>query len=338
MREEPAATSDGLHAPGGALGALEPPRRWSPARMAMQLIGGLLALGLLGWALSLALSDDNRASLENLSSAEPWRIISLFALSALAVVLSGLMFWVVIRPERPVPLASVMGANAIAMGLGLVPLKLGMVARVLIHHRRDGVPFKDIVAWVAAMAALSVAILGPLALACLWRGDIDPLWWLVGVGGALAASAAGVAVGGASASRPWLARMSLGSWRLVRHPVGVGTHAALRLTDLGLLGLRFWLAATMAGVAMSPGHAMLYAVVYVTMVVGGPVGRVGFAEMAVAGVAAAVGQKPSDLALVAITVTAVEALTSLGAAAIACFWIRPDRLMARRVSAPSASA
>lgn len=330
MEPEKHATSPGLHPPGPALGSLEPPGRWSPVRIAMQSLGVLLALALLGWAIGLAFSDANRERLEQLKNPDPKVVAALLGLSALAVGISGLLFWVVARPERRVPLSSVSAANAIAMGLSLIPLKMGMVARVLIHHRRDGVAFKDIVGWVAAIAALSIVTLGPIAVAGAWRREIDALWWVVGVGGALAGHALGIALGRAAASRPWLARISLGSWRFVRHPSGVWPHALLRFSDLALLGCRFWLAASLAGVAMSPGEAALFLAVYLAFVVGSPFGRVGFAEMGVAGAAAAIGHEWESLALVALTVTTAEAVASIALALIACAYIRPDRLIAPR--------
>lgn len=330
MHADDHASHQGLHSPGVALGSLEPPRRWSPARLAMQSLGILLALGLLGWAISLAFSETNRERLEELRNPDPMTVAALLGLSAVAVVISGLLFWMVARPERRVPLASVSATNAIAMGLALIPLKMGMIARVLIHHRRDGVAFKDIVGWVAAIAALSIVTLGPLAAAGAWRREMDALWWIVGVGGALTGHALGIALGRSARTRPWLARLSLGSWRFVRHPSGVWPHALLRLLDLGLLGVRFWLAASLAGVAMSVGEAALFGVVYVAFVVGSPFGRVGFAEMAVAGTAAAIGHEWESLALVALTVTTAEAIASIALALIACVYIRPDRLMTPR--------
>lgn len=330
MDQEHGGTSEGLHAPGAALGSLETPRRWSPARVALQSAGALLAFGLLVWALTLALSEKNQASLDQLRQADAWRVAQVIGLSAVSVGLSGLLFWVVARPERRVPLASASAANAIAMGLGLVPFKMGMVARVLIHHRRDGMAFKDIVGWVAAIAALSVVTLVPLALAGVWRRDLDALWWIVGVGGVCLGHGIGIVVGRAAASRPVLARVSLGSWRFVRHGSGVWSHGVIRLVDLALLGVRFWLVASMSGLALSMGDAMLFGVVYITLVVGSPFGRIGFAEMAVAGVATALGHDAEHLALVAITVTAAEAITSICLAAVSFVYIRPDRLMARR--------
>jgi len=333
MSHDRDGVDEGLHAPGAALGSLEPPRRWSPARIAMQTLGALSAVGLLAWALSLAMSDKNRASLDALRQADAWRVALLFGLSAVSVGLSGLLFWVVAQPERRVPLSSTSAANAIAMGLGLVPLKMGMIARVLIHHRRDGVPFRDIVGWVAAIAALSIVSLAPLAGAGIWRRDLDALWWLVGVGGMIAGHAIGIGLGRAAESRPVLQRLSLGSWRFVRHPGGVVPHGLIRGCDLGLLGVRFWLAATMSGLALSMGDAMLFGVVYITLVVGSPFGRLGFAEMAVAGIAAALGYEYERLALVAVTVTAAEAVTSISLACAAFVYIRPDRLMALRPAA-----
>lgn len=330
MNADDHTASDGLHAPGAALGSFEPPRRWSPARLVMQLLGVLLALGLFGWAISLALSEANRARLEELKNPDPATVAALLGLSMLAIGISGLLFWVVARPERRMPLASVSATNAIATGLALIPLKMGMIARVLIHHRRDGVAFKDLVGWIAAIAALSIVSLGPIAAASAWRREIDTLWWIVGVGGALAGHGIGIMLGRAAESRPWLARLSLGAWRFVRHLSGVCPHALLRLADLALLGVRFWLAASLAGVSMSVGEAALFGVVYVAFVVGSPFGRIGFAEMGVAGTAAAIGHDWESLALVALTVTTAEAISSIALALIACVYLRPDRLMAPR--------
>lgn len=322
----------GLHAPGGIVPDLAPPPpgRGRAARLAWQLLGFLIGLGLLGWAVSIAISEKNRQSLEAVSHAPAGVLTGLLGTSLLSVMLNGVMFWVVLRPLRRIGLMDTVLTNGIAVFLSVLPFKINLVARVLIHHRRDGVAFRDILAWFAAMSAMALSVLLPLGLAGWWRGRLDAWWWIVGVGGSFALGGVGVLLGRAAMARPWLSRLSLGADRVARHAPTVFAHAGLRLADIGLLCARFWLAAMAADVGLGAQQAVMLATSYFLLSVLAPAGALGFREMGVAGVGLAGGADASQVALVTLVVTGAEFIASGALSVPAFFRLRPDRLIGGR--------
>lgn len=330
--------SQGLQSPGATpLGALEGPRGWSTGRIAVQCAGLLIGIALFAWAVSLALSDANQASWDAIRSAEARVVAAMIGLSLFSLVLNGLMFWCTLLPLRRLAPLEVVGVNAIATFLSLLPFKVGLATRVLIHHRRDGVRFREIVSWIAAMGALALAVLLPLTAAGLWRRDLDILWAVGAGGGILACNVAGVALGRLAEARPWLARLSLGSWRIVRLPATVIAHLALRLLDVAVLAGRFLVAAAIAGVTLPPDQAVLIATMYFLLSVLAPAGTLGFREGGVAGLAILLGYDESSIVLIALIVSAAE-IAAAGALALpAAVVLRPDRLLRAPAGAAVAS-
>jgi uncharacterized membrane protein YbhN (UPF0104 family) len=324
----------GLHAPGPLLEPLETRRRWTPGRIAIQVAGLLIGLALFAWAISMAMSPKNADAIAALRRAHWPAVALLVVLSAVSIALNGLMFWVVLRPlKRLSPLDTVL-TNAIAVFLAILPFKLGLLVRVAIHHRRDGVSFKDTVSWFAAISALALSVLLPLAGAGLWRGTLDALWWVTALGGMTLISAAAVLCGRMSERLPWLARLSLGSWRIVRHPGAVIAHAGFRIADIAVLAGRFLVAATIAGQTLAFDDAVLLATVYFFLSAVIPTGNLGFREMGVTVLAAKTGLEPATMALVALVVTAGETSASFGLGSLAWLRLRPDRLIGRRGADP----
>ncbi len=326
----PTIEAHGLRAPEGmTLGAIEGRVGWTRRRLALQGVGLLLGLSLLGWAISLAAGESNRASWQAMRHAPAGLAFGLVGLSVVGVVLNGLLFWITLRPLHRLRPFEVIGVNAIATFLSALPMKMGLATRALIHHRRDGVRLRVMVAWVAAMGALALATLAPLGFAGLWRGRLDGLWWATAIGGAALCNALGVALGRAAQRRPWLARLSMGSWEIVRHPTVVLAHLALRLADVAVLAGRFAFAAAIAHVPIENGQAMLIATTYFLLSVTAPAGTLGFREAGVAAVAMMQGLDERALALVALTVSVAEFAAGALLAAPAVIALRPDRLLRR---------
>jgi len=306
-------------------------RRFTPARIALQLVGALIGLAMLGWAISLALGAQSAGSLEALRNAPPARLALLLGLSVAGLALSGAMFWVVLLPLRRLKLLDVFIVNAMATSLSVLPFKLGLLTRVLIHHRRDGVRFRDLLAWLAASGALAGSVLLPLGVASAWRGRLDWVWWTVAIGGTALSAGAAVALGRLSDRYAVLHRLSFGADAIVRHWTPVLSHAALRLTDVGVLAARFMIAASIVGYSMSPDRAVLFATVYFFLSVVSPTGTIGLREMGVAGLGWAQREDQHALALIALVVSASELLCAVTISLIGAPRIRPDRLLLRRV-------
>jgi hypothetical protein len=322
--------------------AIDPDRGLAGWQIALQVIGGAIGVGLLAWALSIVFSDENREQLDRALHAPAYLTASLVALSALSVVLNGLMFWAVVRPIRRLHPVSVIGVNAIATFLSVLPAKLGLAVRGLVHHRRDGMPLRDVVAWLAAMSALGLAALVPVGVVSRWRLDIDLIWIVLTLGGVIATHACGVVLGrlGArGALKGMIAKLSLGSWRIVQHPVPVGLHAGLRLLDLAVLAARFLVAASILGLALPLDQAILLGAMFFFFGVIAPAGTLGTREVAVAAIGVSLGLERGPVYTAVLIVAAIELVTSFAMALVASFWIRPDRILhSKEKAAPEGAA
>ena len=306
----------------------------SPAQLILQILGGAVGIALLIWAIRSALSEHNRASLDAIRNAPIWIAAALLGLSALSVFVNSLLFWATVRPIQRLSVVGVIATNTLATLFAVLPFKIGFLTRCVVHHRRDGVPLKDLIAWFAAMSALALAVFLPLGFAGFLRGTIDLWWWVIVIAGGSACSIVGVAAGRLSMRDNhfgrWLARLSLGSWRIVRFWKIVVAHVALRWADAGVLSARFLAAAMIAGVTIDPGHAVLLGSTYFLLSVLAPAGVLGFREAGTAFVAGIIGLNVETIALLSLIVTVAETLTCAVLAIPAWIMIRPDRLFAAR--------
>ncbi len=327
---EDAKREPGLQSPAGSLlETVETPRGLARRRIALQLIGLAIGIALLIWVFVLAFNERNQKSLEALRAAPAWEVLLLGGLVVTGIAVNGVMFQVVLRPLRRLPLLDVIIVNAIATFLTVLPFKLGLLTRALIHHRRDGLRFKTIIAWLAAFAALGLAVMIPLTAATLWRGRLDWLWWTSALAGILVCNIAGVALGRASDRLPILARLSLGADQVVRHPAPVIGHGVLRLIDIGLISARFITAAMIIDVTLPPEQAVLLASSYFLLSVASPAGTLGFREMGVAATGLFGGIDGPTVALITLVISAAELVIAGVLALAGAAWLRLDLIFVR---------
>lgn len=322
------------HAENPVLDSVDVHRSLTPVRIAAQVVGLLIGLALLGWAVSLAFGEQSAGSIEALRRASAGALGLLLGLSLAGLALNGAMFWTILLPLRRLSLLDVFIVNAMATALSVLPFKLGLLTRALIHHRRDRLPFRVLLAWLAAAGALAAGVLLPLAAASLWRGRLDWLWWATALGGTALGAGATVWVGHFAARLPVLRRLLLGSDAILRRWRTVGAHAALRLADIGVLAGRFLVAASIVGYDMAPDRAVLFAATYFLLSVLSPAGTIGFREMGVAGLGWVQKDDQHALALIALVVSASELLCAVTVSLIGSVRIRPDRLLLRRRALP----
>ncbi len=313
-------------------------RRRSHAKIALQLLSLILGLALLAWAIRLSMSEANARSIAAMRAAPASELVALFALTTTSLVLNGLMFWITLRPiHRLNPLDTIL-TNAIATFLSILPFKLSLVARILIHHRRDAVPLRILIGWVAAVGALAVSILAPLIIAGLWRKQLDPLWWTTVILGVATGSVAAVVLGRLANSTPWLRALSLGSYLIVQHTSAVIGHAIFRVLDVAVLAARFLAAAIIIDHALPLDQAILLSTTYFLLSVITPAGTLGFREMGTAALGISQGLDENTIALIALVVTGAEVITSGTLALLGAVRIRPDRLLVQRRNETGATA
>jgi len=325
---------------------IEPKR--SAVRVVVQVIGFLASLGALGWAVSVAFKEENRAQLENLQNASVGQIMALVGLSFGSVAVNGLIFWVVIRPVHRIRATDVISTNAIATFLAYLPFKMSLISRVAIHRKRDGVPVLTIGAWFAAVGVLMLAVLGPMALMSFMLKEVNMLWW-VGVCGSVAVSVGvlilvarffygdrGVKrIASVGMLRGWTERESFGKlhagFDMIASPSSSAWAGVLRVLDVLAFAGRFVVAAAVLGLPISGGDALLLGSVYFLIGVFSPFGMLGTREAGTIGAAAlfgvsaaAIGDGNADgpIAAAVVFVTAVEAVVNLGCAGFGVAWLR----------------
>ena len=327
-------------------------------RVAVQIVGFAIGLALLAWCVDLAFSAENRVQLQRLSEAAPLRIAALLACSFATIVLNGLIFHRTLVPVRRLRTVDVLAVNALASFLNYLPFKASVISRFVIHNRRDRMPIAQIGAWLAAVGAGALIALGPFVLVSLWRGEIDAVWIVAGVAGVIALALATIALARrfsgddgrrrmerlANALRLPMRERVLRSrlfadahsgLNMLADPVSLGVVLALRLADLSVQTARFLIAAQLLDIALSPGQALLFALVYFFIGVITPFGMLGTREGGTVGVAVLVGMSETGyeaFAAVPLLVTATEAMVSLTLAGISIAWLRPDRLLRSRLA------
>ncbi len=313
-----------------------PRGRRRPGAIAVQIVGLLISLGLLGWSASLALSSENRESLDRLRDAPLWAMASLVGLVLLSTVCNGLIFQIVLAHRRRLGAIYLIGVTGIATLVAYAPFKLSLIVRALIHRRRDALPYRTLIAWFAATGGLSLCVIAPATLASAWRPQLDGLWAALVFGAPAALLVAAVVVARRVRTAPALHALTLGSADYAIDPRRVSAVALIRYLDLGSMALRFYLAAQLLGIEMAPGQALVAASVYFLTGLLSPSGNLGAREGAVTGIGflPAMGNH-EEMALVALTVTSAEILGAIISGVGGALIVRPDRLL--RAQPPASS-
>lgn len=331
----------------------EPPSRQSPLRIALQIIGGAIGLGLFAWVIMNVAKPENRALLEKLKDAAPGDVALLLGLSVISVSISGSVFRQALTPVRILPMLEVQATNAIASLLALLPFKLSIVFRVLVHNRRDGVPLLTIGAWFASVAATMACVLAPVIAVSVWRGKVDSLWIIASLLGV--ALCAGLMVlisrllrtdsGWRVVERLWGALPMPGALRqssildrahegvrMLSSLPAVGSCVGLRLTDIGVQAARFVVAAGLLGQALAWDQAVLAGSTFFLIGALAPSGQLGAREAGTAGVMHALlaSMDFAKLSVVVLTISVMETLVLLVLAAIGVLILRPASLFKAR--------
>lgn len=335
-------------------------RRSSPLRLGAQILGFVVGLGLLGYCIRVALQPRNQEQLAKLLDAPLHEKLSLVGLSIVVVLISGSVFHVAISPVKKLRWLDVQAVNVIACLLALLPMKLSLVFRVLMHNRRDRVPVLTIGAWFAAISAVMGVVIGPILGVTMLRGTPDALWAALSVGGAVACAAllllvartlrdervwmrfAGVwsrvPVPGLLKSRALQERAHEGV-RMLASPRAIALGMALRVVDIGVQAARFKIAAAIVDQPLAWDQAVLAGAMFFLIGALAPTGQVGARE---AGTAGFLGMflasiDFSSFAIVVLMVSATETVVLLVGSMLGLAYLRPDRLF-RRAAAESGNA
>ena len=139
----------------------------SPSRIALQVLGFLVGLGLLYFCLEKAIGN---ADWTLVRDAEPWLLVSLVFFGLLSTVLDGFVFWGVLMPYRRLKAREVQGVNMSAAFLNYAPIRLGTVFRIAYHAKVDRVGIVPILSWFVAITITTMACMASISAATLATG------------------------------------------------------------------------------------------------------------------------------------------------------------------------
>jgi hypothetical protein len=331
--------------------------------VAVQVIGFAAGLASMAWCISKAFKSDPHDPVNKfarLLHAPRHLLVAILALSFATMVINGLLFWVGLLPVRRLRATDVVATNGICSFLAYLPLKAGAIVRVLIHNRRDGVPLLTIGSWFASMGVVILAAFGPPLLGVLVLGKIDARWFVAVVGTQLVAAASIVVLARGfrgqrgidrlasiadSVRLPPLKRfLNSAIWAklhpgfdMLAAPIPVAGSMLLRAADVCVHAGRFLVAATILGIELPVSQAVPISLTFFIIGVASPAGMAGLREGAATGLAGVLLKKTgatedmfSEIAKVALLVTATEAIAFLASAAFGIAWLRPQKLLALR--------
>jgi hypothetical protein len=332
-----------------------PPRRGlGPVlKLIVQIGGFVIGIALLGWCVNIALK--NRAALKQLAEATPGEVAALIGATIVVIFASGAAFRETLRPIKKLPMLEVQAANVIACLLALLPFKLSVFFRVLVHNRRDGVPLFTIGAWFGAVGVVILCVLVPMLLAGIWRGSADTLWFITAGGGMLACLLALLFVARAlKTDRGWAwaqqmygklplpSRLRPGSplatmffekshegVRMLGSSRVVFGCAGLRLLDFAAQAGRIAIAAAIVGQPLHWDQALLAGSIFFLITAAAPSGALGARE---GGTAWIIGMvlphvNHEHFMVVVLVVSGTEAAVLLVGSMLGLAYLRPDRLM-----------
>jgi hypothetical protein len=317
----------------------ETPGLLAPRRIAVQIIGFVIGIALLGWCVWIAIANGGDAW-ARLRHADPLLVAGLAACSVVSLIVNGANFWLVARPMRRLELRHMIWLNFAASMLNYAPIRAGMIARIAYHLRVDRLSVLQLAAWFTAVAYVLLLTLGAFIAATLIHPELDLVWGALLVGQLLLGGLLTWAIMG----QPIITRYGRGMDRMLREPACLWGSMGLRLTDIGAFVGRMACAVAILDLDLSVGDILVLGASTLALSLN-PLGRTGFREIAVAFVASRLAspdlsatQLDGQMATLALIESAGEALVAMPAGAVALAWYRKRWVTARRDAAESGDA
>ncbi len=291
----------------------------STRKLATQITGFLIGAALLAWCIHTAVQGGDWSRIKE---ASPWLIAGLAACSIVSLATNGAMFWLFIRPVRPVGFRAMQWLNLVAGLLNFLPVRVGMVARVAYHLKVDRMPLLLLGGWFAAITYVLAMAIGVCVLATLVRPEMDWIW---------IALIAGMLLLGGGLTRtmmllPFVVRHGRGMDRMLSDRRTLWGGIVLRLVDISAYLGRMACAAAILGLNLPWSDIMILAIMALAFSVN-PLGRFGFREWALTIVATRLiaadmteAEIQATSAQLALIDSAGEAIVAIPAGAIALFW------------------
>jgi Lysylphosphatidylglycerol synthase TM region len=322
----------------------------------IQIIGFAGGIFALGWAVRVAMREENREQLARLTEATPGEIMVLLSLAVISVGFNGIIFWVMINPIHRIRTTDVIATNAIATFLAYLPFKLSVVTRFVVHNRRDKVPVLTIGAWIICEAVLMMAVYIPIGLVSWWQKELNTIWWISVLVSIPVCTVIGSYISGSLSGETGLNRIEkigFGKQRwsdfirtssfvrihsgvtMLANTKGALTVVAFRMLDVAAFAMRFYFAARVLDLPISLQDSILLGATYFMIGAASPFGMLGTREAGTIAIASMVGISSAaitedqsgtvPIAATVLFVTAVEAVVNLGCAGFGIAWLRARR-------------
>jgi uncharacterized membrane protein YbhN (UPF0104 family) len=115
-----------------------------------------------------------------LQAAPPWTVVALLGSLLASVLLSGIVFWLLTNRFGRVPFGDMQALIAATALLNYLPLRPGLVGRVVYHRTHHGIRAQDSLRTIVEAMALSIVALGLLVPGLLIAHALTaPLWMAV---------------------------------------------------------------------------------------------------------------------------------------------------------------
>lgn len=258
-----------------------PRRRFSLARVALQLVGFALGVALVVWCVRTAAVG---ADWERVRHADPWLFGALLATTLVSSVINACTFWTALRPVKRHSIWRLTLLNGVAGVLNYAPVRLGLVARLAYNLRVDALRPGVVAAWMLAVLGytmLALVVVGVAVIATpLGALTVVLIATLFVVGKLLLKFACSLRTVQAATRRLKLDSLE----PMLVSPIAYWGTLLYRLADIGAFVARMWLSARILGLELAPSDIVLLATT-AQLVSLSPLGRLGFREAAVAVVA-----------------------------------------------------
>lgn len=273
------------------------PRLLSPAKVALQVAGFVVGVGLVVWVIRGALhaaDDPSRAgimeSLQAAWHARPWLVAGLAVTTVLSLIIDGALFWLVLLPVRRLGFMEIQWLTLVAALSNLFPVRLGVPVRYTYHMRANRMRFWECTAWFVAVTMVILAALVAVVVATALDGHPDARWALIVLATlALCALALRAAVTFGPIQR------RLHGWdRMLTTQRTYWAGVLLRVAEILLWIARMWCAAEILNLGLSFATVTILGVAAIAVMLN-PFGRLGFREATTVMVATWMAGEGADL-------------------------------------------
>lgn len=231
-----------------------PTQTLTPARIALNVAGFAIGVGLITWCVIRAMRVDVMGSLQGASTTH---LVMLIVCTVVSVLTNGTLFWTMIQPVQRIPFWDVQLINGVVNLFNYAPVRLGMITRIAHHRRVDRMDYRFLVAWYAGVAAILLMVLCAIVVATIVRPDVD-LWWGVAL---VVLLTIGTCIIWFVASHDHLTTRLKGAEKVLSHPDRLIQGVILRLVDMLAFGGRLYLACLILGIDLAPRD-----IVYLTII------------------------------------------------------------------------